>query len=322
MSTTPVMHKASSVSDVSSFEDLAYVISGKHTELSSSYASVGIILLHDASKKNVSIKNALENYTALYSDKIFFACSNGAVVSENIRSMFPSVCFLSMPHGQQKPVSVGALLNTLFFEIQTDLVFVSWTHIEPYGISTRMLLHAVEDMPLCIAPLCEDFEGNPIPVSYKPKINMWGISMDLDVDTSFFSYTFFPHDFVGMFNRKKVSSLRGFDPSILNSFWQLCDFAIRAYASGHYIRVSPCLRVKRLVTFKRSKSDKKDYIYHCMCLKYAVGLRLFHIVQCVLSLISGNPVAKLYKRYGAIFRNSKSLHPFGSVLKKKIAEYW
>lgn len=320
--TIPAKHKAKPISDISSFEDLAYVISGKHTKLSSAYASVGIILLHDSDKKNISIKNALEYYSAIYSDKILCACCNGDAVSATIRSMFPHVCFFSTPHGREKPISVGALLNTLFSEIHTDLVFVSWTHIDPYGISTRMLLHAVEDMPLCIAPLCEDFDGKPIPVSYRPKITMWGISMNVYLNASFFSYTFFPHDFVGIFNRKKVSVLRGFDPSILNPFWQLCDFAIRAYASGHYVRVSPYFRVKRLGNDYRKRRYKKDYIYHCMCLKYAVGLRSFHIVQCFLSFLLGHHGTKFYKKYRTVLKDANSLQPFGSALKKKIAEYW
>ncbi len=321
MSTIPAMRKAKSIGDTSSFEDLAYVISGKHTEISSAYASVGIILLHDSSRKNISIRNALEHYTAIYSDKILFAYSNSDVVPANIRNMFPNVYFFHTAEGQQNPASVGALLNTLFSEIHTDLVFVSWTHIEPYGISTRMLLHAVEDMPLCVAPLCEDSNGNPIPVSYKPKITMWGISMNLDRNTSFFSYTFFPHDFVGIFNRKKVCELQGFDANILNPFWQLCDFAIRAYGSGHYVRVSSCFRVKHVTNTKRKRRYKKDYMYHYMCLKYAVGLRIVHTVQSLLLFFSGQHGIKFYKKYDTT-KNIKSTTLLKNVLKKKITEYW
>ena len=273
--------------------NVPYTISGKYISNMKAYASVGMILLHDVNKKHVFIDKALQEYTELYSDKIICACSDGSMVCESVQSMFPNVCFFSMKNQN----SIGEMLNAMFIEIQTDLVFVSWSDIHPHGISTRALLQSKEDIPICIAPVFEDEAGHLIPVVNKPVLDKRGISICTNADVVFSPYTFVPYDFVGIFNRKKMLAMQGFDCSISDSRWQLCDFAIRAYALGEYIRFSSYYRVKRNQEKKQKKQFRRNYMYHLVCVKYSFGIRALHMLQYIIAITCMRVLFKKSFRY-------------------------
>lgn len=360
MSTTHAMPKddAGFLADQSYNEEMAYLLSGRSSAHRHSYATVGIILLHDPQMNGMFLEQALRNYTAVYSDRIMCACRDGSMISESTQSMFPEVCFFSMSESAESAPSVGALLNVLFSEIDTDLVFVSWTSIDPYGISTRTLLSSAHEVPLCIAPVFENGEGELIPLAYKPELTPWGLSVSVGRDILFFPYTFMPHDFVGIYNRKKFLELCGFDSSISDPFWQLCDFGLRAYAKGDAIRFSSYYRVRRnaerptepvlapkrapkkvsgktsaKTLQKKFASSQHNYFYHLLCFKYRLGLRLVHGARCMLHCMAQWAAARFFKKrakgdikpfryYRMMLRQNSIPDMYKAAIKKQIAAHW
>ena len=290
------------------YQEFPYVVSGrKDMSVNKTDASIGIVLLHNIKNKNISVEQSLEEYTAIYSHKIVFAHSDGSPIPNGLQELFPDVYFFHVEKENNDSVSVGELLNVLFNEVQTDLLFVSWTDVNPFGISTRTLLQNIDDFPLCMVPVFEDYDGNVVPLVYKPHVTISGLSVSINPDILFFPYTFLPHNFVGVFHRKKFLSLGGFDKNISDTFWQLCDFSVRIYSLGFHIKLSSFYRVKKHFSKKEVKSSKNS-MYHFMCLKYCLGMQTMHRIKYTLSvLFSKTYVSKITKEKLSISKSTDFL---------------
>lgn len=260
----------------------SYVLSGKAGISNARKNSLGIVLLHDVTNKNIVIENVLKEYDIFQSDTIIFANSDGSAVNAQLHNLYPRVNFFSLDqypkeepqHKKQKfpNLSVGSLLNILFSKIETDLVFVSWTDVNPYGISTSMFPQHVDKDSICLVPVLEKQDGSIVPSSYKPSVMARQLKISINEEAPLYPYTFVPHNFVGIYDRQKVLSVDAFDNDIKDSLWQLCDFGIRSYCKGYHMRINPYYRV-RVSSQGEVKMSKKNEMYELMCIKHSFSFK-------------------------------------------------
>ncbi len=246
-------------------KNISYLISSHKKMLLFQEEGIGILLLHNTSKKNISMEIAIREYSKISHSILYVTNMDGSMVNEHIQNQFPSVSFLCVKKEmskKEKDISIGSLINILFKEMQIPTIFVSWTDIDPFGISTSLFTKYEQEMPLCISPVFEDKNGEFIPTAYDAKIN--NVTMSIKTRNTYLEHTntFIPYKFIGIYNRKKMISLGGFEEDIHNPFLQLLEFSLRAYVKGERMQVNSFYRVRDILFssfFNKKRNQHCDF---------------------------------------------------------------
>jgi len=163
-------------------------------------------------------------------------CIEGTESSYDIDSRarkFPVVRFLLLKDN----VSIGAQINLGFQEVRSENVLVVWSDMK---ISRRALTaESLERLGrkdcLCTVPLVRDMKSVLVPTVHVPvfvgrklKVVPWKSIADG-------MPSIFPFDYCGLYNTKRFSLVGGYDPQIVNPYWQKMDFGFRTHMWGERI---------------------------------------------------------------------------------------
>lgn len=313
MNTTQLMH-----STLSTQEQQPYVMSGVIDIYNDSIQSVGIVLVHDVEDENIDLIKIVREYLSFGVQKLYLVNSDGSKASDDITYKYPNVVSLSFGDEDeeiQKVFSLGYILNIAFEKINTDIVFLSWTNINPFGMSSCLLNHKIEDFPLCVMPVFENADGSIIPTTFYPKKSLNKYRAMLHKDNPLYPYSLFPFKGVGIYNRDKFLELGGFDAHILDLYSQLFEFGIRAYSYNMKIRLSPYYRVRLNDTCEIDLENK--VLYDLICIKAGIGSKFIHSVKFFLINIRAfKCTIELLKIFGD--KNYRYKNKIPAMIK----EYW
>lgn len=182
-------------------------------------------LEHFGFRKIVCIENTAVNYNL-----------------EDISRRFPHVKFI-VPHEELSP---GDMINLGMTEVPDGEVLVIWDNV---SISTKLLtkniVSRLDDEELfCRVPLIAGNRMDLLPVHMLPKVIKGALAVDAVLSAPDGCPTFYPFDYIGIYNRKKFILTGGFDYTIKTPYWQNLDLAMRAWLWGEEIRIVPQIRVR------------------------------------------------------------------------------
>ncbi len=140
--------------------------------------------------------------------------------------------------------SIGALINDCMRSIDCDMLFVSWTYLNPYGMSFTQVRSNLALFSLCTVPLIENAEGKILPSVYKARKSLFGFKAELNKNNPMMPFTFLIHNYVGIYRKDLFDVVGGFDEDICDPYWQLYEFGMRSYANSEHIRMSPYFRTR------------------------------------------------------------------------------
>ncbi len=111
---------------------------------------IHVLLLHDVRNKSLNIHEVIEQYSSFGTRKITLARSDGREFDREIKRGFPQIQFLHTiekePSNKEGDAAMATLINLAFQQIKAERIFISWTDINPYGMSIQALkkifLHA------------------------------------------------------------------------------------------------------------------------------------------------------------------------------------
>ena len=99
------------------------------------------------------------------------------------------------------------------------------------------------DPILCTAPYLQSNSLIYLPVRMVPTVQKSSLTIFPEALLSSFSYTAYPFDFIGLYNREKYMQLGGFDYTITNPYWQNLDFSLRGWLWGEKICISSSIKL-------------------------------------------------------------------------------
>ena len=145
--------------------------------------------------------------------------------------------------------SIGARINAAMREALSKHVFVLQgdMKINAAGISSRVFSKISEGGQLCTVPVFRNSDGELIPTAVSPLPGRGGL---FDVQPTAAADgklpTLMPWDYCGIYLKEKHFNIGGFDPLILEPWWQKLDYGMRAWLWGEEIRTHSALRLEYL----------------------------------------------------------------------------
>ncbi len=134
---------------------------------------------------------------------------------------------------------------------------------------------------LCTVPVIEDKTHNLLPSTYKPAFSFGNLQVTKNEDNPMYPYTFFPHEYIGIYNRMNFLRLGGFSARFRESCLQLYDFGVRAYKSNFSIRLSSYYRVQRRTSKQDSPVLKNKIQSSSICLQESIGNVFINLIVCL-----------------------------------------
>ncbi len=171
-------------------------------------------------------------------------CVEGPDSSYDIESRakrFPSVRFLLL----KEDVSTGDQINLGFQEVRSEKVLVIWSDmkIARRSLKEETIQRIAEKSGLCAVPLIKDMKSVPVPTIHVPafvgrklKIVPWESIVDGML-------SIFPFDYCGIYDVGRYHLVGGYDPAIVNPYWQKMDFGFRAHMWGERIACNTSLEL-------------------------------------------------------------------------------
>jgi hypothetical protein len=167
---------------------------------------------------------------------------------EELSGRFPFVRFILM----KETLSPGEEINLAASELTSPLFFVVWNDYKLFdGIGARRIadffLDDTEDgggsKRLCTVPVIQTsrFEALhtlTVPLLYRGSVKVLPQKPETENQPSLF-----PHDWAGIYDRKRFLHLGGFDGELKSRHWQLMDFGFRAHLWGEEIRSTQLVRL-------------------------------------------------------------------------------
>jgi len=181
---------------------------------------------------------------------------------DDLSGSFPFVKFITV----SCPISAGEAVNIGAAEISSPLFFVLWNDLKLSGnlsnmaerITDRLLSDKIDSTKgngarfkrLCTVPVFQNsqFEVLPSavrPVMMKKKLELARVPPEREGTPSLF-----PHNLVGIYDKRRFLDLGCFDACIKSEYWQLLDFGFRAWLAGEEISSTQFVRL-------RYKNDEK-----------------------------------------------------------------
>ena len=160
---------------------------------------------------------------------------------EDISKRYPHVKFI-IPHDVLSP---GEMINLGMTEVPDGEVLVIWdtNSISSKLFSKNVVARLAEEEAFCRVPFIAGDRSDLLPVHMVPSVNKGSFSVEPVLTAPDGCLSFYPFDFIGIYNRKKFILSGGFDYTIKSPYWQNLDLAMRAWLWGEEISVVQQLRI-------------------------------------------------------------------------------
>ena len=214
------------------------VLGGKEQKLNVEYP-ISVLLLgrnpgsYKEQSLEVLINSGFENIMTIETSRDNFKL-------EKYVQKFPQVKFI-VP---SEKVSVGEMINLGMYECKSEYLLVLWDDlvIKNQIFNDLLVNKIIATECACFCPVFANSVMQNIPVQMKPNIDKGSFSVIPSQVIYDNTYTLFPFDFVGVYNKEKFINVGGFDSTIKSSYWQNLDFSVRTWLWGEKIISSPIFR--------------------------------------------------------------------------------
>ena len=233
------------------------VIGGRQNE-SAECLNISVILLNSSGShfKLQLFENLLScNFQTIVS--IENDASNFSI--DDVSKRFPTVKFI-IP---LEKATDGEMINLAMSEIQSDYVLVirDSLYIPDGLILPHLADRLLQDNPFCICPILLDKNKSQISMHCVPSAEKSHFVIDRSKQITDRMNTLYPFDYIALYNRKKFIRIGGFDYTIKSQYWQILDFALRAWLWGEEIKLSTILSLSYLDEAPvEDKTVNLDYI--------------------------------------------------------------
>jgi hypothetical protein len=142
-------------------------------------------------------------------------------------------------------LSEGELINITIEEAKGRSVLILWSDMRLCSgdISSNVFMRIEERGDLCTVPQFLSSDELKLPSLTAPAFDNKGFSVVRTMNNNGEIDSFFPLDYVGIYNRARFLNMGGYDTTITNSYWQRADFALRSALWGERIVLNPALTV-------------------------------------------------------------------------------
>ncbi len=214
-----------------------YTVVGGNDALCES--NISLVLLNRGGR--YMLKNVIERLNALGFDQIFSvepSLENWEI--EELSQCYPRVRFVLFNQSS----TVGERINTAAQEMKSDHFLVVWNDACTIqgGPASRIASRLNGDLLLSVPTLLNNrYEAAPIvknPVLVKGAVNIMPSAATREGTNSLY-----PHDYAGLYERKRFLSLGGYDGGIASCWMQLLDFGFRAHLQGELIKTTQSFKL-------------------------------------------------------------------------------
>ena len=153
----------------------------------------------------------------------------------------PGLRFLVFPI----PTTPGSQINAAAREIRGDRFLVLWDDqsIPEVGLHTRVQRVWQEIDAVAVAPELRNRVGSELPSVLVPSLEKDHLKiLTLGADQENVD-TLFPSDFTALYDRRRFLHTGGYDPALVNPFWQKVDWGLRSRLWGEVLSVHRGFRV-------------------------------------------------------------------------------
>ena len=244
---------------------------------------VHVLLLHDIKNVEIDLINSIQTYMLFGTKNIVVANSDGSHFDQKLMKQFSEIQFLSIAENEyaKNTSPLANVINKAFTSLMSDKVFISWTDIDPYGMSIKALERDIFNDSLCSVPALEDETAHRIASIYTPQLTFSGIKVAKNNTNIHFPYTLFPHDYIGIYNREYFLSIGGIDSTILDVWVQLFDFGLRSYKNEYKIELSAYYRVRKLPSKRVSFCQKNKLEMYSICMRESIGNKMINFLKYI-----------------------------------------
>ncbi len=151
----------------------------------------------------------------------------------------PAVKFLLL----RDDISAGEKISLGFGESGASLCLVLWSdmRISQNRVSEKTLKRIEASGVLCTVPVLKNTRLELIPSILAPAVMRKHLQVLPFNPAHDGCSSIYPFDYAGVYNREKYFSIGGFDPRIVNPYWQKMDLGFRAFMWGERIQLSTAL---------------------------------------------------------------------------------
>ena len=140
--------------------------------------------------------------------------------------------------------NIATQINVGIQESIARFVLVINDSMTPTHTMQHLFALALKVKTLCIVPTLLDQRGHTTSSVYVPVMSGRHFRVLQTHAVEQGSRTLFPHTYFGLYNREKFIHVGGYDLAILQPYWQLCDFGMRANLWGERIITHTSYSVK------------------------------------------------------------------------------
>lgn len=139
----------------------------------------------------------------------------------------------------------GVDINLGIREARSPFVFVLWSDLSLLPFLESSMNEALGRHALCTVPLLRNLRGEVVPSLAMPAEQENNLKILPIMPSQDNMASFFPHEYIGIYQRERFIQSQGFDPGIRNPFWQKMDWGCRAWLWGESIRCLPEVRLQQ-----------------------------------------------------------------------------
>ena len=187
-----------------------------------------------------------ENILSFNFRSVFAILNNPQTIRvETLSEKFPSIKFIRT----LEKVSSGEMINICASECKSKYFIVLWsdTIITSQGFAATMFEQLLAENKMCTIPSLTTAKLDTLPNQIIPLLTNAKIFSTQKLNTlKDKTKTLYPFDFIGIYNREAFIKIAGFDHTILNPYWQLLDFSMRAFLWGYSMSIATSFKVRYL----------------------------------------------------------------------------
>lgn len=159
---------------------------------------------------------------------------------EQLASRLPRTRFILL----SREVTVGERINIGIHEARSPLAATVWSDMHPPAFTQRVAERCAALDAVCTVPLIKSERNETVPSQIAPAFYRSLLRTIPTPPAAEGSPSLYVYADTGVFDRGRFDRLGGYDPRILNPYWQRLDFGFRAYLWGDRIVALPSLRVQ------------------------------------------------------------------------------
>ncbi len=229
---------------------------------------------------------------------------------ETLAKDHPEVRFLLI----RAPTTDGERINIGVAEARAPLVLCFWSDMRTAPVPSGMAQAVEKSGALCTVPVSRGARLQSIPSWQSPMWKKRRLSIAFRIPRRDGELTLCPFDYCGIYNTEKFIRSGGFDPTIVNPYWQKLDFGFRCFLWGERIVGSTALSLT-YTTAPPEDDATPDQSYKIFYLKnMAVRMRREMGVlprRCIIDYIVHSDASPLVsiREFGAV-RDWVHVHRF------------